>query len=82
MLAQIQDRDVRTFTGVQRRHRSADAAVRPGYQGDLSLEASGSRITRLPIGLRLQLALVAWQLILVDHRLHNFGHGLLLRGDA
>ena len=82
MLAQIEDRDVRAFAGEQRRDRAADAAVGAGDQRDLALEASGSRIARLPIGLGLELAFVAWQPILVDHRLHDFGHGLLLRGDA
>ena len=85
MLAQIEDGDVGALAGEQRRDRAADAAVGAGDQRDLALEAIRTLVARLPVGLGLELALVAGQLILVDHRLHDVGfvaHGSLLGRDA
>ena len=74
MLAQIDDGDVRAFAREQRGDRAADAAVAAGDQRHLALQPAGARIARLPVGLRLELALVAGLLILVDHWLHDVRH--------
>ena len=52
----------------------------PVISATLPFSRSGPWVPRLPIGLRLQLALVPGQPILVDHRLHDIGHGSPLLG--
>ena len=74
MLAQIEDGDVGALAREQGGDRAADAAVGAGDQRDLALEPARARIERLPVGLRLELALVAGQRVLVDH-LDGFGFG-------
>src|SRR5688500_16817679 len=59
VLAQIEDRDVGAFPREQGGDRPADAAVGSGDQRDLALQAIGARVTRLPVWLGLQLALMA-----------------------
>src|SRR3546814_19190279 len=54
MLADVQDRDIRAFARKQRRHSPADAAVRPGNQRDLALQAFRSPVARPPVGLGLE----------------------------
>ena len=78
MLAQIDDGDVGALAREQGGDRAADAAVGAGDQGDLALEPAGARIERLPIGLGLELALVARQRVFVDHveRVGVVGHRL------
>ena len=82
MLAQIEDRDVGAFAREQGGDRAADAAVGAGDQRDLALQPAGTRIARLPVGLGLELALVARQRVLVDHRLDDVGHVLMLPSIA
>jgi hypothetical protein len=73
MLAQVKDRDVRALPGEQRRDGAADAAVRTGDQRDLALEPPRTRITRLPVRLRLELAFmpgkgISWIISMVSCR--------------
>ena len=69
MLAQIEDRDVGAFAGVERGDRAADAAVGAGDDRDLALEPVRPGVARFPFGFGGQRAFVARQAIFVDHRL-------------
>ena len=47
----------------------------PVISATLPFSRSEPGIARLPVGLGLELAFVPGQLILVDHRFHDIGHG-------
>jgi hypothetical protein len=74
MLTQVDDGDVSALAREQGGDRAADAAVGAANQRDLALEAVRTFVTRLPVGLGLELALVTRQPVFVDHRCHDVGH--------
>src|SRR6218665_3495729 len=77
IFAQIGDRDVGAFPGIESRHRPADPAVSTGYDRDLAREAIGSLVARLPLWLGIKTALVTRKRIFVNHPL-RIAHGHLL----
>jgi hypothetical protein len=74
MLAGTWHRDIGALACIGRRDRTADAAVATGDDGDLSLEASGAGIARLPIGFGFERAFMPGQRGFVDH-LYGVAHG-------
>ncbi|VXC60312.1 hypothetical protein SPHINGOAX6_30082 [Sphingomonas sp. AX6] len=67
MLAQVEDGDVRALARIERSDGATDPAVGTGDEGDLALQTAGTRIARLPFGLRIESRFMARQLIFMDH---------------
>jgi hypothetical protein len=59
MLVEVEDGDIRAFAGEQHGDRAADPAVAAGDDRDLVLQPVGAGIARLPLGLGVELMLVA-----------------------
>jgi hypothetical protein len=89
VLLEIGDGDLRALAREQHRGRAPDPAVSAGDDRDLVLQPAGTRIARLPIGLGIELRLVAGELRLLGDRLDFgfldglgvIGHGEVLSPD-
>jgi len=69
MLVQIDNGDIRTFAGVKRSNCATDAAICPGNQRNLPVQATAPGTAWLPFWLGHQCGLVAWQTVFMNHGL-------------
>src|SRR5688500_4464286 len=66
MFAQVKYGDVRAFARKQGSDGAADAAIAAGDDGDLVLQTPRSRIARMPVRFRFQLAFFTGQIVFMN----------------